>query len=182
MYSILCGPPPPSPARRLQDEPVSRPDLAAVDGSELLHLARGADEPLASGLARLAAFHAVGALHPVLGEEGEGHRRQEGDLAYGAVSSPPAARPARAPADGEALQAHGVAVLQHLGVGDAGVGHVGMNGARPREPSPGAGAAADRLVEAEALAAEEEVVHRSLAAGGEAQRLDQGVDQPLARL
>src|SRR3954462_4484402 len=99
MDSILCGPPPPSPARRLQDEPVSRPDLAAVDGSELLHLARGADQPLAPGLARLAALHAIGALHPVLGEEGEGHRRQEGDLAHGAVSPPPAPRSARAPTD-----------------------------------------------------------------------------------
>src|SRR4051794_889827 len=122
MDSILCGSPPPSPARRLQDEPVSRPDLAAVDGSELLHLARGArgegaappprprggGAPLAPGRAGLAAFHAGGAPPPVRGEGGGGHRRQEGDLAYGAVPPPPAARPARAPADGEALQAHGV--------------------------------------------------------------------------
>src|SRR5436305_6387699 len=115
MDSIPLASPPPSPARRLQDEAVARPDLAAVDGGELLHLARGADEPLASGLARLAPFHAVGALHPVLGEEGEGHRRHGGYLAYGAVSSSPAPCSARALTDGEALQAHGVAVLQHLG-------------------------------------------------------------------
>ena len=158
-------PSPPSPARRLQNQPVSRPDLAAVDRGELFHLARGAYEPLTAGEAGFAAFDAVRALHPVLGEEGEGHRLQEDDLADGAVPAAPAARSARAGADGETVQPHGVAVLQHLGVGDPGVGHVGMDGARAVEAGTGAGAAADGLVETEARIAEEQVVHRALAAG-----------------
>ena len=73
-------------------------------------------------------------------------------------------------------------MLQHLGIGDPRVRHVGVDGARAVEARPGPGAAADRLVVAEALVAEEQVVHRPLAAGGEPERLEQGVDHPLAGL
>jgi hypothetical protein len=116
----------------------------------------------------------------MLGEERQRHRREEGKLAHHAVAAAPAAAATGARAQREALETHGVAVLQKLGVGDAGVGHVGVHAACAVEIRAGAGAAADGFVVAEGGVAEEQVVHRALAAGGESQRLEQGVHQPLA--
>ena len=109
-------------------------------------------------------------------------RREEAQLSAQAVAAGIAARPARSAAQGEALETHGIPVLQHFGVGDPRVRHVGMDSARPPEPRPGSGPAADRLVVAEGVVAEQCVVHRALPAGTESQRLDQRVDDPLARL
>jgi hypothetical protein len=53
-----------------------------------------------------------------------------------------AARAARARADREALQQHREAPLEHLGVGEPRVGHVGLHHVGAVEPRPGAGAAA----------------------------------------
>ena len=63
-----------------------------------------------------AAGHAVGTLGAVLGQDGERHGRQEGELAHGAVAAAVRARAAASRADAEALHAHGVAVLHHLGL------------------------------------------------------------------
>ncbi len=73
-------------------------------------------------------------------------------------------------------------MLEHLGIGDRGVGHVAVHRVGAVEAGAGAAAAADRLVVAEALVAEQHVVHRALAAGGHPEGLEQGVDQPLAGL
>ncbi len=135
-----------------------------------------------SRLAGLASGHPVGALPPVLAEDRDRQRAQETELADGAAAAGEAPPPARAPADGEPLQPHRIAVLEHLRIGDRGVRHVAVNGVRAGEAGPGAGAAADGLVVAEAAVAEEHVVHRPLAAGGDAQRLEQQVDEPLAGL
>ena len=62
--------------------------------------------------------------------------------------SPPRCAPAaaRAAADREALEQHRKPRLEHLGIGEAGVGHVGLDRARPVEIGAGAGAAGDRLI------------------------------------
>ena len=72
--------------------------------------------------------------------------------------------------------------LEHLGVGDARVGHVRVDARGAVEAGPRARAAADRLVVAEARVAEGHVVHRALARGGEAERAEQHVDDALRGL
>ncbi len=94
--------------------------------------------------------------------------------------SPPRQRPgaARAGADRVALQPHREAELEHLGVGQARVGHVGLHDAVPSKPptrpsasnAAGARAAGDRLVVLVARVAEGEVVHRALAGRHHAER------------
>ena len=78
-----------------------------------------------------------------------------------------AARPAP---DGELLQHHRIAGLQHLGIGQAAVGHVGLHRIGAVEARPRAGAAADGLVILALRVAEGEVVHRALGGGEHAER------------
>ncbi len=73
-------------------------------------------------------------------------------------------------------------MLDDLGVGDAGVGHVGVHAARAVRALDGAAAPTDGLVVAEAVVSEAQVVHRALAAAGKREGLDQGVHQPLRGL
>ena len=87
-----------------------------------------------------------------------------------AVAAREAPRPARAVPQREAAHDHGRARLQHLGIGDARVGHVHVHARGAREAGARARAAADRLVVAEARVAEGEVVHGALARGGAAHR------------
>ena len=118
----------------------------------------------------------------MLAEDRQRHGREKRQLADGAVAPPEAPRPPRAAADREALHAHRKPVLEDLRVGHARVGHVTVHGARAVEAGAGAAAAADRLVVAEPPVAEQDVVHRPLAAGREAERLEERVHEPLAGL
>ncbi len=118
----------------------------------------------------------------MLRQQRQRHRRQEGQIAHHSVAAAVAPGAARARAQREAFEAHRIAVLEQLGIGDAGIGHVSVHGTRAGEAGAGAGAAADGLVETETVVAEEHVVHRPLAASRQAQRLEQRVDQALAGL
>ena len=102
--------------------------------------------------------------------------------AHQAVAASVGAGAPGAATQGEAVEAHGVAVLEHLRVGDLGVGHVGVHPARAVPPGGRTGAAADGLVVAESLVAEAEVVHGALAAPRQFQGLEQGVGETLAGL
>ena len=107
------SPLPTLPARSLQNEPVPGADFAAVHGLSSIS-ARKLGPTAAVPASRLGPRPAVRSLHPVLGQEGYRHRSEELQLAHGAVAA--ARSPARRmPADREALDEHGVAVLQHSG-------------------------------------------------------------------
>jgi sterol desaturase/sphingolipid hydroxylase (fatty acid hydroxylase superfamily) len=172
-----------APARRQEHEAVAGLDARAVDRTERLDgAAAGADHALLARQARLATVEPVRRLGAVLAQDRQLERREEGDLADGPVAAAETSRPSRVGAYGETLHAHRVAVLQDLRIGDAGVGHVAVDGARAVEPRSGAAAAAHRLVVSEALVAERDVVHRALTTGDQAQRPEERVDQALAGL
>ena len=89
------------------------------------------------------------------------------------------ARAARAAANREFAQAHRIARFEHFGVGQPRVGHVRVNGVGPVGCWRGAAAAADRFVIAERRVAEQQVVHRPLAGGRQAERAEQHIDNAL---
>ena len=166
----------------MHDQAVAGGDLGAVDGAEGFARPVGANDVLGAALSGLAAGHAVGARSAVLAENGQGHGLEERDLADRAVTAAVLPGTAGAPSDGEAVETHGVTLLQDLGVGDPGIGHVRVHGIGSVEAGPRPAAAADGLVVAEPVRAEERVVHRALAARAHAKRSKQRVDDPLGRL
>lgn len=105
---------------------------------------------------------------------------QKLDLANDAVAAFPGSVSAAAFADGELVESYGIALLKDLGIGDGGVGHVGMDGGGAVVSFSGSAAAADGLVVAEGVVAEEEVVHGALGAGLDLEGFEDGVDEALA--
>jgi acyl-coenzyme A thioesterase PaaI-like protein len=83
------------------------------EGSASVSEALTPEQPLASALPLAATREAVGALDAVLADDRERHRRQEGQLAHGAVAAAEGARAAGAAAHREALETHGEALLEH---------------------------------------------------------------------
>jgi hypothetical protein len=62
----------------------------------------------------------------MLGEQGEGERGKKLDLADDAIAPGVLAFSTGAATNGELLEPHGIAPLEDLGIGDGGVGHVGL--------------------------------------------------------
>ena len=85
-----------------------------------------ADARRAEG-ARLAAFEAVRRHRAVRGEDGAVHLLEEADRALGAAAGRPLALAAGAFADVEILEEHREAELEDLRIGQARVGHVGVD-------------------------------------------------------
>src|SRR3954466_10197793 len=75
-----------------------------------------------------------------------GHRLKKANAPRCSVAATPLAVAAGAATDAEVLQAHGVAQLQHLGIGHARVSHVRLDRRRAVEARSGAGAAAYCLI------------------------------------
>ena len=140
-----------------------------------LNAAVGAQHAVAADLAGLAASHAEGAVGAAVGQDAGGHGFQEADAAQAAVTAAPAPCTARARADLVAVQAHREAELQHLGVGQARVGHVGLHHAGAGKALARAGAAGHCLVVLVALVAKGEVVHGALAGRHDAQCTQQRI-------
>ena len=142
--------PPPPGVSTISRSP--RRDRAAGDRAQLDDLAAGSHDALRSAGSRRSALHAVRRDRAVLGQDRQLGRLEERELAHdpvAAVASVP--RPPEPRRIGEALDAHGIAALEHLDVGDARVRHVAVHGARAGEPGPRAAPAAQRLVVAVAL-------------------------------
>src|SRR5204863_1715638 len=106
-------------------------------------------DPLAPRGARLPAFDAVGPLAAVLRQQRELDRLEKGDLTHDPVAAAEESGAAGTPAHGKALQPHRVAQLEHLRIGDAGIRHVTVDGARAVPSRSRPRAAAHRLVVAE---------------------------------
>src|SRR5690348_12510386 len=112
----------------------------------------------------------------IVGEQRDGHgfvKFQSPD--YPVAPAPPATA-TRAASHGKALHRHWVTPLQHLEVGEPGVGHVGVDGGCPCKAGAGAGAATDGLVILVGCITEREIVHRTLAIGEYPERTKQGID------
>jgi hypothetical protein len=84
-------------------------------------------DPVAAEGARLAARHPERGDAAVAGQRGDGHRLVESDPADAAVPAVPAARAAAAGPDPVGLQQHRVPPFEDLGVGEPGVGHLGLH-------------------------------------------------------
>ena len=91
---------------------------------------------------------------------------------------------ARAATDEELSQSDGITIFQHFRVGQAGVGHVGVNRVGSVEIRSGSRATADRLVIPEGFlssTSEDEVVHGSLTGRHDTQGAENRIDNPLRR-
>ncbi len=99
----------------------------------------------------------------MLAQDGQGHGLQEFQFADDTVAASPAARAAGAATDGEAPQPYRIAKFQLLGIGDAGIGHVGMYRRAATKARPGTRPAADGFVIAKMGIAKEEIIHGALA-------------------
>src|SRR3954467_7985693 len=93
-----------------------------------------------------------------------------GRVAPAAVPAAPVAAAARSGADLEALEAHREAPLEHLGIGEARIGHVRLHHVGTVEVRSGARAACNSLVVLVALIAEREIVHGALRGREHAER------------
>src|SRR6266849_9627532 len=131
-----------------------------MGGAELLVRPVGPLDPVAADRAGRATRHPVGRHAAVTGENGSGHRLAEANAADNSIAAAMPADAAGATTDGETVDEDGKAPFQHLGIGEARVGHVRVDGVSAVEIRTGARAAADRLVILVALVAESEVVHR----------------------
>jgi hypothetical protein len=171
-----------STAGRLDDQPVAGLHRASVHGTQLDRFAVRTNHALSASCSRLATSHAERRHHAVLCQQGQLCIFEKHDLTLEAVAASPSTCTARPGAHAESLDTHRVTVLENLRVRDARVGHVRVHGARAVVVRTRATTPAQCLVVAVTRVAEDQVVHRTLAAGGEFQRLDQRVHQPLACL
>jgi hypothetical protein len=118
-------------------------------------------DPVPAERARLAAGQAEGGDAAVAGQGGDGHGLVEPEPADAAVAAVPAAGAGAAGPDPVGLEQHRVAPLEHLGVGEPGVGHLGLHDVGAVEAVARAGAAGYRLVVLVAVVPERHVVHRA---------------------
>src|SRR5450830_120414 len=150
-------------ARRVDFKHVTGLHLGLADVRQHLDLAAGPHHQVAADLTRLAARHAESAVLASVRQNAGGHGLQKFHAPHAAIAARPAPGAARALADLVTLKAHGKAELQHFGVGQARIGHVGLHHAGAVKTFTGAGAARDGFVILIARIAEGEVVHRALA-------------------
>ena len=134
------------------------------------HRAVGVLDPVPAERARLAAGQAERRDAAVPGQRADGHRLAEPQPPDTAVAAVPAAPAAAARPDPVGLHQHRVAPLEHLGVGEPGVGHLGLHHVGAVEAVARARAAGHRLVVLVPLVAERHVVHRARTLRHHAQR------------
>ena len=118
----------------------------------------------------------------MLGEKGNLEGLEELDLPDDPVAPAPPSSTAGTVPDCEAVEANGIALLEDLRIGDRGVGHMGVDSGCTVVAIPGSGASTDGFVVAERGIPEEEIVHRALGTGLDAESLDECIDDALAGL
>ena len=116
------------------------------------------------------------------GQGGDGHGLVEPEPADAAAAAVPAARAAAAGPDPVGLEQHRVTPLEHLGIGEPGVGHLGLHHVGAVEAVARAGAAGHRLVVLVAVVPERHVVHRPGPLGHHPQRRVQRAGDDLGGL
>ncbi len=126
--------------------------------------------------------HAVRREAPAARQDRRGHRLEKSDAPDRPVAAAPAAPAARAAADLEALEQHREAPFEHFGIGEPGIGHVGLHHVRAVKARAGARAARYGLVVLEAGVAEREIIHRALGRRHHAERAVQRVGHALRGL
>src|ERR1051326_6495167 len=145
--------------RGLDHDRFARPDAGRIAAFEALHAAIAAPNPVLADLSWLAAGEPE-RPHPAMArQDGAIHFFQEPDGAAHAVARVPLPAPARSRPHVEILEQHRIAELQHLGIGQARVGHVGVDRVGAVEARPRRGARADRLVILIFVVAEIEIVY-----------------------
>ena len=72
----------------------------------------------------------------MLAEDGKLDVAEKAQTPLDAVAASGSARAAGTLPDGEALQTHRIALLEDLGIGDAGIGHVAVHGVGAVEAGP----------------------------------------------
>src|SRR5215470_1827284 len=120
----------------LEDEQVAGADRYRVAAGHRDHRPVRPLDPVPAQRPGRATRHPVRRHPPVTGQGGHRHRLAEPDLPVAAVAAPPVARPPAAPPDRVPLQPHRVPPLEHLGIGEPGVGHVRLHHVRAVEAVP----------------------------------------------
>jgi hypothetical protein len=127
------------------------------------------------------ALEAKGSTLPSLRQERDDDGPEESISTNDSVSTAMCTRASRADTNSELQQPNRKARFEDLWVGDAGIGHVGVDRGGSRRERCRTRAAPDRFVVAKILVTEGHVVHRSLACCRTRQRAEQHVDDPLRR-
>ncbi len=116
------------------------------------------------------------------GQHRNRQRLQEHQFPHNAVPAALQSRTARTTTHRESLHPDRRTGLQDFRIGDARIGHVGVDRGRTGRIHRGAPAPADGLVVPEAGIAEQHIVHGSLRIGGNPQRIHQRLRHLLADL
>ena len=127
-----------TPARRFDHEHVAGAHVCLRRRTERFNAAVLALNPIDARGAGFAAGQAVRRDGAAVGQYCGGHRRTKANAADGAVAAAVGASAAGISPDAELLNQNRKAALQHFGIGEAGVGHVGMDGVAPRAQRPAA--------------------------------------------
>src|SRR6185312_997025 len=154
-------------------------DVKASRAAQMLDLTGEAmDPPLA-----LRAIEPAGQTKwgdaAVIGEQGPGEGREKLQPPDGTVTAAMRAGTPRAFTHRELAQPHRKFSLENLRVGQARIGHVGLDRVAAVEVRPRAGAACNGFVVLNALIAECQVVHRSLGGGQHPERTVKGIHDAL---
>src|SRR5262249_51392057 len=165
--------------RRLNDDRLAGIDDGGIGARKLLHAAVVAPHGVLADLTGFASRQSERTHAAVPRQDRAIHLFQETDGAAHAVAGIPAAASARTFTDVEVLEQHRIAELQHLRVGQSGVGHVGVHGVGAGKTRARRRARTYRLVVLVLGVAEIEVVHGALGGGERAERAEQAIRHRL---
>jgi hypothetical protein len=172
----LPNPPPPGGQ---DSESIAGPGQDFIFGPRFNVAAVAADKKVLPALAVTATFEAIRGEHPAFGKNGHVQRLEKFHLTDQPVTAAVPALATGAAADGKFPEQQRIAPFQDFRIGDAGVGHVGVNAGLAMPGRAGPGSAADGLVVAEARVAESEVVHASLGCCRHAEGFQDHIHHPL---
>ena len=164
---------------RLDDHGFAGVDDGGVAAGKALHAPVVAARPVLADVTGLAPGQPERAHAAMPRQNRAVHFFQETNRAAHAVASVPFAAPARAFADVEVLEQHGITKFQHFGIGEARIGHVGVHGVGTGKSGTRRRARADRLVVLIFRVPEVEIVHGPLRGGERAERAEQAIRDRL---
>lgn len=123
-------------------------DLFLVIGRCFLYMS---DPNVLSACCISTAIETVRVIHTAFGEDGNLHRDAEFDVADDTIATLVLSIAATASSETEFTEQHRVTTFEDFGIGDAGVGHVGVNAIRAVPGGTGTRTSGDGFVVAEAF-------------------------------
>lgn len=123
-------------------------DLFLIIGRGLLYMS---DPNVLSACCIFAAIETIGVVYPAFGEDGNLHGDAEFDVADDTIATLVLSIATTASSETEFTEQHRIATLEDFGIGDAGIGHVGVNAIRSVPGGTSTRTSGDGFVVAEAF-------------------------------